>query len=73
MAKVNRFLFSEFLGEYVDGHYGSLPIAKAFYEKFPFINDDDLYQETTSSVAIRKMWSRHVVQHGGQPVWDGES
>lgn len=73
MAKINRFLFSEFLGEYVDGKFGSVRIGKAFHEKFDFVRDEDLLNEETSSVAIRKIWSRHIVQPSGQPVWDGES
>lgn len=73
MAKINRFLYSEFLGNYVDGEFGSISIGQAFIKHFEYleITDKDLCEEIISSVAIRKIWNRHVVNNTGQPVWDG--
>ncbi len=75
MAKINRFMYSEFLGNYVDGEFGSTPVGKAFLKHFNYlgINDQDLEDESISSVAIRKIWNRYVVGPNGQQVWDGES
>ena len=75
MAKINRFLYSEFLGNYVDGEFGSIPIGQAFLKHFKYleIEDQDLNEEIISSVAIRKIWNRYIVGVNGQPVWDGES
>ena len=74
MAKINRFIYSEFLGSYVDGKFGAMPVALAFLQEFKDLNilDEDLKTETNSSVAIRKIWNRYVVNHNGQPVWDGK-
>lgn len=75
MAKINRFMYSEFLGNYVDGEFGSTPVGKAFLKHFKYldIDDQDLKDENISSVAIRKIWNRYVVGPNGQQVWDGES
>ena len=75
MAKINRFMYSEFLGNYVDGEFGSIPVGKAFLKHFKYlgIDDQDLKDENISSVAIRKIWNRYVVGPNGQQVWDGES
>ena len=75
MAKINRFMYSEFLGNYVDGEFGSTPVGKAFLKHYDYlgIKDEDLADETISSVAIRKIWNRYVVGANGQPVWDGNS
>lgn len=75
MAKINRFMYSEFLGNYVDGEFGSTPIGKAFLQHYNYLNieDKDLETEVISSVAIRKIWNRYVVGTNGQPVWDGNS
>jgi hypothetical protein len=75
MAKINRFMYSEFLGNYVDGEFGSTSVGKAFLKHFKYlgIDDQDLKDENISSVAIRKIWNRYVVGANGQQVWDGES
>lgn len=68
-------MYSEFLGNYVDGEFGSTPVGKAFLQHYKYldIKDQDLAEETISSVAIRKIWNRYVVGPNGQPVWDGNS
>lgn len=68
-------MYSEFLGNYVDGEFGSTPIGKAFLQNYSYLNieDKDLETEVISSVAIRKIWNRYVVGANGQPVWDGNS
>ena len=68
-------MYSEFLGNYVDGEFGSTPVGKAFLQHYKYldIKDQDLADETISSVAIRKIWNRYVVGPNGHPVWDGNS
>ena len=75
MAKINRFMYSEFLGNYVDGEFGASSIGSAFLKHFRYLNieDQDLEAEPISTVAIRKIWNRYVVGPNGQQVWDGES